>query len=135
MLTRVSASSSGERGSLAPLGIGLAMVSLTAVVAIVASGSLYLTERRLTGVAESTALSVLIETEGNLDQDLFVVASRYLGALSLNGLHEVSLVEASSSDLKTVRIRLCSVWRPIFENYIFSEKGRVCSEALARRGR
>lgn len=135
MLTRVSASSSGERGSLAPLGIGLAMVSLTAVVAIVASGSLYLTERRLTGVAESTALSVLIETEGNLDQDLFVVASRYLGALSLNGLYEVSLVEASSSDLKTVRIRLCSVWRPIFENYIFSEKGRVCSEALARRGR
>jgi hypothetical protein len=44
-------------------------------------------------------------------------------------------IEASSSELKTVRVRLCSLWRPIFENYMFSEMGKVCSEGLARRGR
>jgi hypothetical protein len=135
LLTRISASSSSEQGSLAPLGIGLAMVSLAAVIAIVASGSLYLTERRLTGVAESTALSVLMESGGNLNQDLFFVASRYLSEIPLRGLNQLTLVEASSADLKTVRIRLCSIWQPIFENYIFSEIGRVCSEGLARRGR
>jgi hypothetical protein len=133
--TPASAFSSSDQGSLAPLGIGLATICLAAVVAIVASGSLYLTERRLTGVAESTALSVLIESEGNLEQNLFPLASRYLGDLPLRGLHQVGLVEATSVDQKTVRIRLCSVWRPIFENYMFSEIGRVCSEGLARRGR
>lgn len=135
MLTRASAFSSSEQGSLAPLGIGLATICLAAVVAIVASGSLYLTERRLTGVAESTALSVLIEAEGNLEQNLFPLASRYLGDSPLRGLHQVGIVEATSVDQKTVRIRLCSVWQPIFENYMFSEIGRVCSEGLARRGR
>jgi hypothetical protein len=135
LLTRVRASSSSERGSLAPLGIGLSTLSLAVVVAILASGSLYLTERRLTGVAESTALTVLIEAEENLEQDLYPIASRYLRGLPLRGLHQVTLFEASSADSRTVRIRLCSVWRPIFENYMFSEIGRVCSEGLARRGR
>lgn len=135
MRFRVSASRFSEQGSLAPLGIGLATLSLTTVVAIVAAGSLYLTERRLTGVAEATALSVLIEVDGNLAQNLSVLAGRYLSNAPLQGLHQVTLVEASSADLRTVRVRLCSVWRPIFESYIFSEIGRVCSEGLARRGR
>ena len=135
MHIRVSAFRGGEQGSLAPLGIGLAMVSLGTVLAIVASGSLYLTERRLTGVAESAALSVLLEADGNLSQDLSVLANRYLEKLPLRGLHQVTLIEASSSELKTVRVRLCSLWRPIFENYMFSEIGKVCSEGLARRGR
>lgn len=135
MPTRVSAFRSGEQGSLAPLGIGLAMVSLATVLAILAAGSLYLTERRLTSVAESAALSVLVEADGNLSQDLSVLASSYLKKLPLRGPDQVSLVEASSLDMKTVRIRLCSLWRPIFENYMFSEMGKVCSEGLARRGR
>ena len=135
MPTRVSAFRSGEQGSLAPLGIGLAMVSLATVLAILAAGSLYLTERRLTSVAESAALSVLVEADGNLSQDLSVLASSYLKKLPLRGPDQVSLVEASSLDMKTVRIRLCSLWRPIFENYMFSEIGKVCSEGLARRGR
>jgi uncharacterized membrane protein len=133
--TRVNASRKGERGSLAPLGTGLALLSLATVLVVIASGSLYLTERRLTGVAESTALAVAETADGDLSQNLAIVASDYLGKLPLRGLHQVSLVEASSQDMKTVRIRLCSVWRPIFENYIFSEIGRVCSEGLARRGR
>lgn len=135
MLIRASASRSLEQGSLAPLGIGLATLSLATVVAVLASGSLYLTERRLTGVAESIALSVLIEGGESLSRDLGFLASRHLNETPLRGLHKVSLVEASSADLKTVRIKLCSVWRPILNNYMFSEIGSVCSEGLARRGR
>jgi hypothetical protein len=127
--------SAGEQGSLAPLGIGLALLSLTTVLAILASGSLYLTERRLTGVAESTALSVLADARGNLNQPLNAFAQSYLAKHRLSGLHEVALVDAVSNDGLTVKVRVCSTWLPIFRNYIFSETGKVCSEALARRGR
>lgn len=124
-----------ERGSLAPLGIGLALLSLTLVLVILASGSLYLTDRRLTTVAESTAIAVLIDAEGNLAQPLAPIAYKWLGINPPRGLHQIELVEVSSRDQRTVRVRLCSSSMPIFENYMFSEIGRVCSEALARRGR
>lgn len=124
-----------QHGSLAPLGVGLAMLSLTAVLAILTSGSLYLTERRLTSVAESTALAVLIDAEGNLQQNLAPLARSWLDQHLLGGLDQVELIDASSSDQLTVRVRLCSSSLPIFANYMFSEIGRVCSEALARRGR
>ena len=135
MPTQVRDSDSSERGSLAPLGIGLAMLSLTLVLAILAAGSLYLTERRLTTVAESTAIAVLIDVQGNLAQPLAPIASKWLGSQPLRGLFQVELVEVSSIDQRSVRVRLCSNSKPIFENYMFSEIGRVCSEALARRGR
>lgn len=135
MLIPVSVSRSSEQGSLAPLGIGLAVISLSTVLAILAAGSLYLTERRLTSLAESTALSVLAEAQGNLDQSLNKFANAYLVQTRITGLRQVVLVEAVSQDAKTVKVRLCSTWTPIFENYMFSETGKVCSEGLARRGR
>jgi hypothetical protein len=133
--TQVSDFDVNEKGSLAPLGIGLAMLSLSVVLVILASGSLYLTERRLTTVAESTAIAVLIDAGDNLGQALTPLASRWLQQQTFPGLYQVELVEASSVDRKTVRVRLCTNSRPLFANYMFSEIGRVCSEALARRGR
>jgi hypothetical protein len=133
--TQVRDSDSNERGSLAPLGIGLAMISLALVLSILSAGSLYLTERRLTTAAESTAVAVLIDARGNLAQPLSPMASRWLATQPLRGLHQVQLIEVSSVDQRSVRVRLCSSSRPIFENYMFSEIGKVCSEALARRGK
>jgi hypothetical protein len=133
--TQVRDSDSSERGSLAPLGIGLAMISLSLVLAILTAGSLYLTERRLTTVAEATAIAVLIDARGNLAQPLSPMASRWLATQPLWGLHQVQLIEVSSVDQRSVRVRLCSSSRPIFENYMFSDIGKVCSEALARRGK
>jgi len=111
------------------------MLSLTLVLAILAAASLYLTERRLTTVAESTALAVLIDSKENLAQPLAPMASSWLESQPLRGLFQVELVDVSSIDQRSVRVRLCSNSKPIFENYMFSEIGRVCSEALARRGR
>jgi hypothetical protein len=124
-----------EDGSLAPLGIGLSMLSLAAVLAILASGSLFLIERRLTTVAESTAIAVLIDAKGNLSQPLAPFAFNWLEQQPLEGLYQVQLLEVSSIDQLTVKVRLCSYSMPLFVNYMFSEIGRVCSEALARRGR
>jgi len=111
------------------------MISLALVLAILTAGSLYLTERRLTTVAESTAIAVLIDAKENLAQPLSPMASRWLASQPLRGLHQVQLMEVSSVDQRSVRVRLCSSSRPIFENYMFSEIGKVCSEALARRGK
>ena len=135
MRTQARGSDNNEQGSLAPLGIGIAMLSLATVLAVLASGSLYLTERRLTTVAESTAISVLIDAKGNLSQSLSPLARRWLEQQPLRGLDQVELIEVSSVDQRTVRVRLCSSSKELFVNYIFSEIGRVCSEALARRGR
>jgi C4-dicarboxylate-specific signal transduction histidine kinase len=133
--TQARGSDNNEQGSLAPLGIGIAMLSLATVLAVLASASLYLTERRLTTVAESTAISVLIDAKGNLSQSLSPFARRWLEQQPLRGLDQVELIEVSSIDQRTVRVRLCSSSKELFVNYIFSEIGRVCSEALARRGR
>lgn len=111
------------------------MLSLNLVLSILASGSLYLTERRLTTVAEATAVAVLIDAKGNLAQPLAPSATSWLAGQQLRGLYQVELVEVSSLDQRSVRVRLCSSSRPIFANYMFSEIGRVCSEALARRGK
>jgi len=125
----------GETGSLAPLGIGLALLSLTTVLVILSAGSLFLSERRLTTVAESTALHVLAKSGARLGSGLSTYATDFLKSHPLEGLNKVQLVQAISPDGKTVRIRLCSSWDPLFVGYIFSETGRVCSEALARLGR
>jgi hypothetical protein len=128
-------SKSAEQGSMAPLGIGLSLLSLMTTLVILASGSFYLSERRLTSVAESTALYALSESTVLSNQSLPRFAGEFLEQHPLRGLTQVSLIEASSQDGQTVRVRLCSLWRPIFELYIFSEVGMICSEGLARRGR
>jgi hypothetical protein len=126
---------SSERGSMAPLGIGLSLLSLMTTLVILASGSLYLSERRLTSVAESTALYALAKSDLISNQSLPRYAGEFLEMHPLKGLQQVSLIEASSRDGYTVRVRLCSLWRPLFDNYIFSDVGMICSEGFARRGK
>lgn len=135
MLKHYRESRFSELGSMAPLGIGLSLLSLMTTLVILAAGSLYLSERRLTSVAESTALYALSKSEVLSNQLLPRFAGEFLGLHSLQGLKQVSLIEASSQDGYTVRVKLCSLWRPIFEVYIYSEVGTICSEGLARRGR
>lgn len=122
-------------GSMAPLGIGLSLLSLMTTLVILASGSLYLSERRLTSVAESTALFALAKSDVVSNQSLPRYAGEFLEMHPLKGLKQVSLIEASSNDGVTVRVRLCSLWRPLFDSYIFSDVGMICSEGLARRGK
>lgn len=129
------ASSFSEQGSMAPLGIGLSLLSLMTTLVILAAGSLYLSERRLTSVAESTALYALAKSDVISDQSLSRHAGEFLELHPLKGLREVSLIEASSRDGFTVRVRLCSLWRSLFASYMFSDVGMICSEGLARRGR
>lgn len=123
-----------DSGSIAPLGLGLSVVSLLAILVTLSAGSLYLTERRLTAVAEFAALAVLQRSEGDFRLPLEPLTERFLSQHPLHGLNSVRLISAISEDGKSVRVRLCSSSEPIF-SYIFSEVGMVCSEGLARFGR
>jgi hypothetical protein len=129
------ATRTSDRGSMAPLGIGLSLLSLMTTLVILAAGSLYLSERRLTSVAESTALYALAKSDVISNQSLPRYAGQFLEMHPLKGLQQVSLIEARSRDGFTVRVRLCSLWRPIFDVYIFSDVGIICAEGLARRGK
>lgn len=135
MRRQCKVSSSDEQGSMAPLGIGLSLLSLMTTLVILAAGSIHLSERRLTSVAESSALYALSKSVEISNQNLPRYAGEFLEMHPLRGLQQVSLIEASSRDGFTVRVRLCSMWRPIFDVYIFSDVGMICSEGLARRGK
>jgi hypothetical protein len=119
---------------MAPLGLGLAALALGTVLVLLAIGSMYQVDRRLTSVAEATALEVLAQ-KSESSKSLSELANGFLARHPLYGLHEVQLLEASFADGKTVRIRLCSIWRPPIASYMFSDVGRVCSEGLARLGK
>lgn len=122
-----------EAGSLAPLGIGLALLSLATILVILTAGSLYLSERRLTSAAESTALATLALSDRGTA--LLASAQDFLAKHPLDGLSQVRIDSVSKLDGKTVRVRLCSRVLPLIPNYMFSEVGIVCAEGLARKGR
>lgn len=123
----------GDYGSLAPLGIGLSLLSVGLVIAVIAAGSLYVTERRLTSVAESAALATLVNSK--TEEEFTSAARKFLASYPLDKLSRVELIEANSPDGESVRVRLCASWQAPVISYVFSDTGIVCSEGLARRGR
>lgn len=123
-----------DAGSMLPLAIGFALLSLTLCLSILSAGALFLTDRRLTSVAEFTALNVLTKSESDPETSLTKHAQQFLLRHPLAGLTAVRLESVDRSDGASVRVRLCSNVQPVFP-YIFSEVGIVCSEGLARFGR
>lgn len=122
-----------DQGSLAPLGIGLSSLALLLVVATLLANSLYLTDKRLTSVAEATALASY--DQRSTTEGLQLAAEQFLNQHPLFGLQQVEIIDIGSPDGRTVKVRLCSKWNAPIIGYAFSDTGRVCSEGLARRGR
>ena len=124
-----------EAGSVAPLGIGLAVLSLFTVLATASAGTLFLADRRLTTVAESTALALATDNQIYSESDLNLQARRFISSLPGNRLGNIEVLEASVQDGVTVRVSLCSNWINPIRSYSISETGKICSEGLARRGK
>ncbi len=124
-----------EKGSVAPLGIGLALLSLFTVLATASAGTLFLADRRLTTVAEATALALATDNEIFLDLNLHHQARQFVDSLPLNRLGAIEIVEVSVEDGSTIHVLLCSNWINPIRSYSISETGKICSEGLARRGK
>lgn len=114
-----------ERGSIAPLGLGLFLFSLIFSFTTVSATSIFIFQKRLTNVAESAALFVASD-KGESANFLSAV-----GALNLDGLRVTNWLE---DDQTTTSVKACANWRaPIVTVGDFSRL-QICSTGSARAG-
>lgn len=112
-------------GSTAPLGIGLAMLSLAAILMFASASSAFLLQRRLTSLAEYAALS-----EARFEMP----ASEFLGKAGVSGLQGVRVAVDQVSDGLTVEITLCSMWSSPLPGLVSMQNFEVCGRGAARAG-
>ena len=114
-----------ERGSMAPLGIGLFAISLSFLLTTVSAGSMFVFQKRLTNYAEMVALFVV-------DKDASV--SDFQRRAGDQEFEQLSLSEQLLEDGKTVRVTACATWTSPVLSTIEVLSTTVCSKAAARFG-
>jgi hypothetical protein len=111
-----------QRGSIAPLGIGFFILSMSMMLIVINSASLFIFQKRLTNIAEADVL--FIAGDGGTSAD-------YLIALETGSFESFRIGDKILSDGKTVEVEACARWNPIF-----AIRGPaafdVCSHASAR---
>lgn len=112
-----------EAGSIAPLGIGMFLFSLIFALTAVSATSIFIFQKRLTNLAESTALYV---ASGNGNADAFLTAN---GGSNLEGLKISSSLD---SDDVTVIAKACAFWSAPFVTVGEFAKREICAHAAAR---
>jgi len=114
-----------DAGSTAPLAIGLAMLSLSAILMFASASSAFLLQRRLTSLAEYAALS-----EARFEMP----ATDFLGKAGASGLQGLRVAGDEVSDGLTVEITLCSIWLPPLAGIVSMPNFEVCGRGAARAG-
>lgn len=112
-----------ERGSMAPFGIGLAVISLTLILIIGAASSMFIFQKRLTNYGEN---AVLFVTQFGEPVEVFV---------SRVGSQKFSSLSISSKELpdgNTVEVTVCARWAPPVPLVAALTEQRICSHATAR---
>ena len=117
------AAKANERGSIAPLAIGLALLSLAAILTTVAISSLFLYQKRLLTLAEGAALFAVSTGEP---------AQGFLSQLTNSKLGEISVAKEQVIDGKTVEVRLCANWVSPFTLVGLPLTQLICAEARSR---
>lgn len=114
-----------DRGSMAPLGIGLFLVSLSFMLTIVSAGSLFIFQKRLTNYAEMAALYV---ASGDVSVEDY---QRTVGDEKFKALQ---LDQTILLDGLTVRVDACAQWNAPTRPAALLQDIRICSHASARSG-
>lgn len=112
-----------DRGSMAPLGIGLGLLSLLTVLVVLAAGSLFVFQKRLTNFSESAVLYVASGAGTAKD---FALSVWQLTAENL------SVKDELLSDGRTYRVTSCADWLNPLPISILPISFSVCSHAQAR---
>lgn len=114
-----------QRGSIAPLGIGLFIFSVAFSLTVVSAASIFLFQKRLTTLAESTAVFVASGQGESVN---------FLEKVGKQQFEELRLWNSFAPDQSTVIVSACALWRaPVVTVDIFA-KTQVCSRASARAG-
>lgn len=117
--------SKSDAGSSAPLGIGLALISLATILVFASVSSVFLLQRRLTSLAEFAALS---NARYNIPADVFL---RETGGAGIKGLR---VAAENVVDGLTVEVTICSTWQPSLPKLVELPKIEVCGRGAARAG-
>jgi hypothetical protein len=116
---------SPDVGSVAPLGIGLALLSLSAILAFTAASSIFLLQRRLITLSEFASLS---GARYGLSAEVFL---RESGPSGMKGLR----VEADQVlDGVTRQVTICSRWQSPFPGFTKFLQPEICGSGAARAG-
>ena len=112
-----------DKGSVAPLGLGLAMLSLAATLTFSAAGSLYIFQNRLTTMAEEAAV---FEAASAGD------ANDYLALESSDLSKQITVAKDENLDGVTTEVKLCAIWSWPLAFIDFLADQTVCGYGAAR---
>ena len=116
----------GERGSIAPLAIGLLLMSLATVAVVVSATSLFVEHRRLQTLAESAAIASASRVT-SVSEFLTNLPAKYANSFS-----NLRLSREQSLDGSTIEVVLCADWLNPIATEFAASKEVVCAEAKAR---
>jgi hypothetical protein len=114
-----------DTGSIAPLGLGLFLFSLIFCLTTVGATSLFIFQKRLTSLAESSALYVASGYGESAD---------FLNSVGSLNFDDLRVVNSLAADELTTVVKACATWHaPLITLGEFS-KLKICSTGLARSG-
>jgi hypothetical protein len=114
-----------EAGSIAPLGIGLFLFSLIFSLTTVSAVSMFIFQKRMTTLAESTAIFV---AGGNGE------VADFLNLTGMPSFESLQLATTTAADQTTVIANACAAWRaPVVTVGDFAQT-KICAQAAARVG-
>jgi hypothetical protein len=114
-----------DSGSTAPLGIGLALISLAAILVFASASSMFLLQRRLTSLAEYAALS-----KARYDMPV----SEFLREAGANSIYGLRVAAERVADGVTAEVTICSTWKPPLPGVMVFPPVEVCGSGAARSG-
>lgn len=112
-----------DRGSMAPFGIGLFMVSLSLLLTTVCASSLFIFQKRLTNLSESAALYVAATGEGS---------PSFLALIGDSGFKNLKISDQLGEDRLTVTVATCATWVAPIIRVGQLTSAEICSRASAR---
>jgi hypothetical protein len=112
-----------DRGSIAPLGIGFAVISLTLVFVFLASSSLYIFQKRLRNYSEGLALYVAESGDS---------AQNYLFRVGNQEFQKIELRTRLLADGVTVQATTCARWESPVPIVIAHNSRQICANAQSR---
>ncbi len=115
-----------DRGSVAPLAIGLLLISFATLAVTASAGSLFLEHRRLQTLAESAAV-VSASSASSVQQFLVHLPSRYSASFKNLEISSEQVLDGS-----TIEVRLCADWQNPITSPFAQASAVICAEAKAR---
>lgn len=116
-----------DRGTVAPLAIGLATISLATILTLASATSAFVFENRVQKLADS--LSLRLKSLNDISQ---ITAQAQLQSLSSDNFAVAQISKLQMADGATVELELCANWKNPLTVISIPTTRRVCSKAAAR---